>query len=168
MRYPQFTSASVVNRERAAIDGNYMLLFTGRRSKSAASDNYMHRLNFLDAFTAQFSITPQQGQTASSGSTVAPRGVSMGVSHRSTDGQLSTGYNANGMALRLDGSDTATATYSLADEQALLGAAMNDTGAYINFYEGLWFAGTFLNAAFPDDIRFRTERQLGAAAGVPL
>ena len=58
--------------------------------------------------------------------------------------------------------------YPLADEQPLLGAAINETGAYINFFEGLWFAGTFLNAAFPDDIRFRTERQLGAAAGVPL
>jgi len=168
MRFAQFTSVSTIRRESTATDGTFVLLFSGRRSKNAASDNAMHRLNFLDTSTAQFRVNPQSGQTASSGSSVAPRGINMVVSHRSTDGILRTGYNANGMVQRLDGSDTGTATYPLADEQPLLGAAINETGAYINFFEGLWFAGTFLNAAFPDDIRFRTERQLGAAAGVPL
>lgn len=168
MRYPQFTSVHVFQRERTASSGNFMLLFTGRRSKSQASDNYMHRINFLDTATAQFRINPQGGNTASSGSSVAPLGKNMVLSLRSTDGQLRTGYAPVGMALRLDGTNTATATFPLADEQPLIGAALNDLGAYFNFFEGLWFGAACLNTAFDDDTRFRIERQLGQAGGIPL
>ncbi len=168
LRYPQFTNVTVLRRESTANSGQYMLLFAGRRSRNAASDNYMYRLNFLDAFTAQFRLTPQQGNTASSGSSVAPRGASMVISHRSTDGQLRTGYNANGMVLRLDGTDTAAASYALPDEQPLLGASINETGAYTNQFEGLWFGGMCFNVTIADDTRFRIERQLGRGGGVPL
>ena len=92
----------------------------------------------------------------------------MVISHRSADGQLRTGYNANGMVLRLDGTDTAAASYALPDEQPLLGASINETGAYTNQFEGLWFGGMCFNVTIADDTRFRIERQLGRGGGVPL
>jgi len=169
LRYPQFTTVVAINRDRAADAGNFAIVFAGRRSLTVGTgDNAMYRLNFLDTGTATFKVNPNGGNTSSTTPATAPRGVPLVVSHRSVDGILRSGYDVNGMVQRFDGSNTATATYPLANEQPLLGAMLNDANEYVNFFEGTFYATMQLNATLSDDVRFRIERQLGKAAGLAL
>ena len=169
MRFAKFTTVASIKRDRDFSTGSYYLFQTGRRSlANGTSDNSAYRFGFLATATASYKINPQGSTNVSTTDAVAPLGVPLVVSLRSEDGIFRSGYNSLGMVQRADSSDLATASYPVANEQPLIGAGITPAGNYYNIWAGNFYGMAHFNVTLDDNTRFRIERQLGRAGGVPI